>query len=109
MVEREYENLKFQQPYQQAMYYCSLILGEQMWSWTDQLNVLPYLNVEDLEKFKRRMLSKTFLECYFGGSQAFFLTKILFDQYCNVIKCNMLLNVLEVVSQEILLQMKLDH
>lgn len=91
-MEREYENLKFQQPYQQAMYYCSLILEEQAWSWTDQLNVLPSLAVEDLEKFKHRVLSKTFVECYFGGSQVFFTTKFLFDQYSNVIKCNMLLS-----------------
>ncbi|KAI3471601.1 hypothetical protein Pfo_028251 [Paulownia fortunei] len=68
LVTKEYQNLKFQQPYQQAMYYCSLILQDQTWPWTDELEVLPHLEVENLVKFYPLMLSRTFLECYAAGN-----------------------------------------
>ncbi|GFP92228.1 zinc-metallopeptidase peroxisomal [Phtheirospermum japonicum] len=68
LVTKEYQNLKFQQPYQQAMYYCSLVLQDQTWPWTDELEVLPHLKVEDLVKFYPLMLSRTFLECYTAGN-----------------------------------------
>lgn len=67
LVTKEYQNLKFQQPYQQAMYYCSLILQDQAWPWSDELEVLPHLEVEDLVKFYPLMLSRAFLECYAAG------------------------------------------
>ncbi|KAL0453102.1 UNVERIFIED_CONTAM: Insulin-degrading enzyme-like 1, peroxisomal [Sesamum latifolium] len=65
---KEYQNMKFQQPYQQAMYYCSLILQDQTWPWTDELEVLPHLEAENLVKFYPLMLSRTFLECYAAGN-----------------------------------------
>ncbi|XP_021623125.1 insulin-degrading enzyme-like 1, peroxisomal isoform X2 [Manihot esculenta] len=68
MVIKEYENFKFQQPYQQAMYYCSLILQNQAWPWMDELEVLPHLEAEDLAKFAPMMLSRSFLECYIAGN-----------------------------------------
>ncbi|XP_021283487.1 insulin-degrading enzyme-like 1, peroxisomal [Herrania umbratica] len=68
MVMKDYQNLKFQQPYQQAMYYCSLILKDQTRPWMEQLEVLPHLNAEDLAKFAPMMLSKAFLECYIAGN-----------------------------------------
>lgn len=67
MVIKEDQNLKFQQPYQQAMYYCSLILQDGTWPWMEQLEVLPLLDPEDLSKFFPIMLSKAFLECYIAG------------------------------------------
>jgi insulysin len=67
MVTKEYQNFKYQQPYQQAMYYCSLILQDQTWPWVEQLEVLPVLQAEDLAKFVPVMLSRTFLECYIAG------------------------------------------
>ena len=70
MVTREYHNFKYQQPYQQAMYCCSLILQDQTWPWMEQLEVLPLLQAEDLSKFVPAMLSRTFLECYVAGSYA---------------------------------------
>lgn len=60
--------MKFQQPYQQAMYYCSLILQDQTWPWYDELEVLPHLEADNLVKFYPLMLSRTFLECYIAGS-----------------------------------------
>ncbi|GAB4843855.1 Insulin-degrading enzyme-like 1, peroxisomal [Ancistrocladus abbreviatus] len=68
MVIKDYQNYKFQQPYQQAMYYCSLILQDQSWPWTEQLQVLPHLEAEDLAKFVPMVLSRAFLECYIAGN-----------------------------------------
>lgn len=68
LVTKEYQNLKFQQPYQQAMYYCSLILQDQTWPWSEELEVLPHLEVEHLVKFYPLMLSRIFLECYAAGN-----------------------------------------
>ncbi|GAB2267014.1 Insulin-degrading enzyme-like 1, peroxisomal [Dionaea muscipula] len=67
-VLKDYENFKFQQPYQQAMYYCSLILLDQSWPWTEQVDVLPGLEADDLSKFVPMLLSRTFLECYVAGN-----------------------------------------
>lgn len=69
MVIKRYQNLKFQQPYQQAMYYCSLILQERMWPWMEQLEILPRLEAGDVARFVPFMLSRAFLECYIAGSR----------------------------------------
>ncbi|XP_044504367.1 insulin-degrading enzyme-like 1, peroxisomal isoform X3 [Mangifera indica] len=68
LVTKEYQNFKFQQPYQQAMYYCSLILQDQTWPWMEELEVLPHLEAEDLAKFAPMMLSRALLECYIAGN-----------------------------------------
>lgn len=68
MVAKDYQNFKFQQPYQQAMYYCSLILADQTWPWNDGLEALPHLQADNLSQFFPLMLSRTFLECYISGS-----------------------------------------
>eukprot|EP00262_Sarcandra_glabra_P011671 TRINITY_DN2852_c0_g1_i1.p1 TRINITY_DN2852_c0_g1~~TRINITY_DN2852_c0_g1_i1.p1 ORF type:complete len:582 (+),score=98.14 TRINITY_DN2852_c0_g1_i1:31-1746(+) len=67
-IMKEYQNIKFQQPYQQAGYYCSLILEDHSWPWTEELEVLPQLEADDLAKFSPYMLSKAFLECYMAGN-----------------------------------------
>ncbi|XP_062166020.1 insulin-degrading enzyme-like 1, peroxisomal isoform X1 [Alnus glutinosa] len=68
MVMKKYKNFKFQQPCQQAMYYCSLILQDHTWPWMEKLEVLPHLEAEDLAKFAPVMLSRAFLECYIAGN-----------------------------------------
>ncbi|XP_057438666.1 insulin-degrading enzyme-like 1, peroxisomal [Lotus japonicus] len=68
MVTKEYQNFKYRQPYQQAMYYFSLILQDQTWPLTEQLEVLPILQVDDLTKFVTGLLSRTFIECYIAGN-----------------------------------------
>ncbi|KAL5743842.1 hypothetical protein ACOSQ2_026958 [Xanthoceras sorbifolium] len=68
MVTKEYQNFKFQQPYQQAMYYCSLILEDHTWPWMEELEVLLHLEAEDLVKFAPMMLSRAFLECFIAGN-----------------------------------------
>lgn len=67
MVTKGYQNLKFQKPYQQAMYYCSLVLQDRTWPWMEQVEILPGLEADDLAKFVRFMLSRAFLECYIAG------------------------------------------
>jgi insulysin len=68
MVAKDYQNFKFQQPYQQAMYYCSLILEDQTWPWNDGLEALPRLQADSLSQFFPLMLARTFLECYIAGN-----------------------------------------
>lgn len=67
-VTKEYQNFKFQQPYQQAMYYCSLLLEDHTWPWNEELDALPYLEADHLAKFYPHILSKTFLECFMAGN-----------------------------------------
>ncbi|RAL51841.1 hypothetical protein DM860_010559 [Cuscuta australis] len=64
LVTLEYKNIKCEQPYEQAMYYCSLTLEEKTWSWNHELEVLPSLDVDSLARFYPLLLSRTFLECY---------------------------------------------
>lgn len=66
-IVKEYQNYKFQQPYQQAMYYCSLIMQDHSWPWMEQLEVLPNLEADALSKFVPLMLSKAYFECYIAG------------------------------------------
>lgn len=63
-----YQNFKFQQPYEQAMYYSSLILRDQAWPWNDEFEVLCVLEADNLAKFYHLMLSRTFIEFYVTGS-----------------------------------------
>ncbi|WOK97143.1 insulin-degrading enzyme-like 1, peroxisomal isoform X2 [Canna indica] len=67
-VTKEYQNFKFQQPYKQAWYYCSLLLEDQTWPWSEKLEVLPHLEADHLTKFSTIMLEKTFLEFYIAGN-----------------------------------------
>ncbi|GMH08169.1 hypothetical protein Nepgr_010009 [Nepenthes gracilis] len=68
MVIKDYENYKFQQPYQQAMYYCSLILQDNSRPWMEQAEVLPHLEAGHLAEFIPMLLSRAFLECYIAGN-----------------------------------------
>ncbi|GKV32550.1 hypothetical protein SLEP1_g41146 [Rubroshorea leprosula] len=67
-VTQNYQNRKFQQPYEQAMYYCSLLLEDRSWPWMEELEVLSNIKAEDLVRFAPMMLSRAFLECYIAGN-----------------------------------------
>ncbi|GLT63108.1 hypothetical protein SLA2020_356930 [Shorea laevis] len=67
-VTQNYQNRKFQQPYEQAMYYCSLLLEDRSWPWMEELEVLSNIKAEDLVRFTPMMLSRAFLECYIAGN-----------------------------------------
>lgn len=68
LVTKDYQNMKFQQPYQQAMYYCSLILQDQIWPWNEELEALSHLEADNLANFYPLILSRTFIECYVAGN-----------------------------------------
>jgi insulysin len=68
MVMKDYQNIKFEQPYKQAMHYCSYMLHDQGFHWNDELEVLPFLEADDLENFYKQMLSRTFIEFYITGN-----------------------------------------
>ncbi|KAG2637828.1 hypothetical protein PVAP13_2NG546806 [Panicum virgatum] len=65
---KEYENFKFRQPYQQVLYYCSLMLDDQAWPWDEEFSALSHLEASDLGIFLPHLLAKTFIECYFAGN-----------------------------------------
>ncbi|KAG5555691.1 hypothetical protein RHGRI_006365 [Rhododendron griersonianum] len=67
-ITKEYQNIKFQQPHEQAGSYCSLILHDHSWPWTDELEALSHLEPDSLAKFAPLMLSRTFLQCYIAGN-----------------------------------------
>ena len=111
MVTKEYQNFKFQQPYQQAMYYCALILQDGTWPWMEELEALLHLEADDLAKFAPVMLSRTFLECYIAGFLIF-----QFSLSNNFMSSSLLLLLLSLFSftlsfvfQEILNVMKLNQ
>lgn len=72
---KAYQNIKFQQPYEQAMSYCSMVLQDRTWPWTEQLDALTHLEAEDLVNFVPMLLSRTFVECYVAGTNL----NILYD------------------------------
>ncbi|XP_019082790.1 PREDICTED: insulin-degrading enzyme-like 1, peroxisomal [Camelina sativa] len=50
------------------MSYCSMVLQDHSWPWTEELDALSYLEAEDLAKFVPMLLSRTFVECYIAGN-----------------------------------------
>ncbi|XP_020586970.1 insulin-degrading enzyme-like 1, peroxisomal [Phalaenopsis equestris] len=79
-VKKGYDNFRFRQPYEQAMYNCSLILDEDAWPWNEKLEVLPHLEVEHLSIFSRDLLSRTFLECFVAGNIEPFNAEIMIQR-----------------------------
>ncbi|XP_019084921.1 PREDICTED: insulin-degrading enzyme-like 2 isoform X1 [Camelina sativa] len=67
-VTKAYKNYKFRQPYEQAMSYCSMVLQDNSWPWTEKLDALSCLEAEDLANFVPMLLSRTFVECYIAGN-----------------------------------------
>ncbi|CAH2063830.1 unnamed protein product [Thlaspi arvense] len=65
---KAYQNCKFRQPYRQATSYCSLVLQDQTWPWTEKLDALSHMEAGDLENFVPMLLSRTFVECYVAGN-----------------------------------------
>ncbi|KAM0952029.1 putative insulysin [Dioscorea sansibarensis] len=64
----DYQSSMFQQPYRQAMYYCSLLLGDQILPLTERFEILPFLETDHLKKFFPCLLSRAFVECYIAGN-----------------------------------------
>ncbi|KAL0724770.1 hypothetical protein Bca4012_039369 [Brassica carinata] len=68
MDTKAYQNCKFRQPFSQATSYCSLVLQDQTWPWTEELDALSHMEAEDLANFVPMMLSRAFVECYIAGN-----------------------------------------
>ncbi|XP_023639108.1 insulin-degrading enzyme-like 2 isoform X2 [Capsella rubella] len=67
-VTKLYKNKKFRKPYEQAMSYCSMVLQDHSWPWTEKLDALSCLEAQDLANFVPMLLSRTFVECYIAGN-----------------------------------------
>ncbi|KAL3678034.1 hypothetical protein R1sor_020990 [Riccia sorocarpa] len=68
MVMKDCVNFRFQQPYQQALYNCSLLLEHKRWHVNEYIEVLPDLTAEDLRQMFPRILSRVFVECFVIGN-----------------------------------------
>ncbi|XP_021281728.1 insulin-degrading enzyme-like 1, peroxisomal isoform X1 [Herrania umbratica] len=68
MTTKGISNFRYGEPSQLAREYCLLILRDIGWPWKQKLDVLPHLEVEDLDKFIPIMFSRTFLECFIAGN-----------------------------------------
>ncbi|KAG0627873.1 hypothetical protein M758_2G234700 [Ceratodon purpureus] len=67
-VMKDYLNFRFQQPYQQVMYNCSMLLEHKRWHINEFIEVLPSLEARDLTAFFPRILSRVFFECFIAGN-----------------------------------------
>ncbi|XP_011877957.1 PREDICTED: insulin-degrading enzyme isoform X2 [Vollenhovia emeryi] len=65
---RNLKNFAAEQPYQHAMYYIAVLLTEQAWLKDELLDHTPYLSVDRLQYFIRRLLSKLHVECLIHGN-----------------------------------------
>ncbi|KAG6555184.1 hypothetical protein Mapa_003223 [Marchantia paleacea] len=68
MVMKDCVNFRFQQPYQQALYNCSLLLEHRRWHVNEYIEVLPDLTAEDLRQMFPRIISRIFVECFVAGN-----------------------------------------
>lgn len=44
-----------------------MVLQDQTWPWTEELDALSLLEAQDLVNFVPMLLSRTFVECYIAG------------------------------------------
>ncbi|KAJ4792475.1 Insulin-degrading enzyme [Rhynchospora pubera] len=65
---KDFENFKFSKPCSQATYYLNLMLNDQSWPLSENLEALSSLNADDLSNFVPNLLSRTFLECFVAGN-----------------------------------------
>lgn len=81
---RSLKNFEAEQPYQQAMYYLSLLIAEQAWSKEELLEATEEMTIERMEEFIPQLWSKLHVECLIHGNvdkdRALALIKILEDR-----------------------------
>ncbi|KAK4775970.1 hypothetical protein SAY87_023931 [Trapa incisa] len=68
MLIKNYQNIKFEEPCEQALHYCSFILHERRWPLNEEIEILMQLEPEEVAKFTPKMLSRTCLECLVAGN-----------------------------------------
>lgn len=85
-VLKDYSNFRFRQPYQQALYYCSLILEHKKWDINAYIQAITPFEAADLTAFFPRMVSRLYFECYVAGnmtaSEADSLTLMIEKSLC---------------------------
>eukprot|EP00250_Pteridium_aquilinum_P021928 c25264_g2_i1 orf=2311-5265(+) len=67
-VLKDYLNFRFRQPYQQALYYFSLILQHRKWDINAYVEAITPIEAADLTAFFPRLLSRVHYECYVAGN-----------------------------------------
>ncbi|GBG72511.1 hypothetical protein CBR_g12082 [Chara braunii] len=67
-VNKDFQNFKYEQPYQHALYTASVILEHKRWHMHEYLAVIPDLEAEDLCALFPKLLSRMFLECFVTGN-----------------------------------------
>lgn len=65
---RNLKNFNAEQPYQQAVYYLSLIVSENAWTKDEILKSVEYLTIDRLQSFIPQLLSKLHVECLIHGN-----------------------------------------
>ena len=67
-LKKEYDNLKFDQPYQQALYANSVLMLQRKWHISEYNDVLTDLSFEDLGSFLQRFLRRVSLTFFCLGN-----------------------------------------
>jgi len=67
-LKKDYANMKFEQPYQMALYELSVAAEAKRWHVADYEAVLPTLTFEMLTAFLPHLLSSCFVEAYSAGN-----------------------------------------
>lgn len=65
---RSLKNFEAEQPYQQAMYYLSLLISEQAWTKEELLEATEEVTLERMEEFIPQLLSRLHVECLIHGN-----------------------------------------
>ncbi|CAM6127653.1 unnamed protein product [Calypogeia fissa] len=63
-------NFRFQQPYQQALYNCSLLIEHKHWHLNEYIEVLLEQTPDNLRLMVPHILCRVFMECYVAGNIA---------------------------------------
>jgi insulysin len=67
-LKKDYANMKFEQPYQMALYELSVAAEAKRWHVADYSAVLPSLTSEQLTAFLPHLLSSCYVESYAAGN-----------------------------------------
>eukprot|EP00899_Mesostigma_viride_P018660 jgi/Mesvir1/26796/Mv20563-RA.1 len=67
-LKKDYQNFRFQQPYQHAMYTTSVLLEQGRWHVNEYLQVIDRLKAADLGSLYARMMGRLFFDCFINGN-----------------------------------------
>lgn len=67
-LRRSYKNFSLEPPYQHALYYLSYLTQDKMWTNSEKLKELDYINAEDIQAFYPTILSQLHVEALVHGN-----------------------------------------